>query len=141
MQAKLRPPMSAPEKRDTHRSPVCQAGFGYRGGGAVEPGYAVALLDRQGNLLGACTATSLPGEVEMPLGVNLRTHDLRSYLSQDRGFFRPRLFPLVSASWVQVDSRRVRVGIYVESGDRRVSTDRLEPDLGSIAAILSAQVA
>ena len=52
----------------------------------------------------------------MPLGLNLRTHDLRSYLGEDRGFLRPRRFPLVSATWVQVKSRRVRVGIYVESG-------------------------
>jgi hypothetical protein len=105
-----------------------------------EPVYGVVLLDRHGGLLGASTATSLPGEVAMPLGVNLRTHDLRSYLGEDRGFLRPRRFPLVSATWVQVKSKRVRVGIYMESGDAHVSADGLDPDLGSIAAILSAQV-
>ena len=47
----------------------------------------------------------------------------------------------MSATWVQVRSERVRAGIYMESGDRRVSSERLEPDLGSIAAILSGQVA
>jgi hypothetical protein len=109
--------------------------------GPAEPVYGVALLDSHGGLLGASTATSLPGEVAMPLGLNLRTHDLRSYLGEDRGFLRPRRFPLVSATWVQVKSKRVRVGIYMETGDSPVSADRLDPDLGSIAAILSAQVA
>ncbi len=85
-----------------------------------EPVYGVVLLDRHGGLLGACGAVDLPGEVTMPLGLNLRTHDLRSYLGEDRGFFRPRRFPLVSAAWVQVKGRPVRVGIYVESAaDRR----------------------
>jgi hypothetical protein len=107
----------------------------------AEPTYGIVLLDQQGNLLGASTAAGLPGEVEMPLGVNLRTHDLRAYLSQDRGFIRPRRFPLVSAVWVQVKSRRVRVGIYVESGGCSVDPEMIEPDLGSITAILSTQVA
>lgn len=106
-----------------------------------EPAYGVALLDRRGSLLGACSAANLPGEVAMPLGLNLRTHDLRSYLGEDRGFHRPRHFPLVSATWVQVKGRRVRVGIYMESGSSQVSADIVEPDLGSIAAILSSQVA
>jgi hypothetical protein len=77
----------------------------------------------------------------MPLGLNLRTHDLRSYLGEDRGFHRPRHFPLVSATWVQVKGRRVRVGIYVESGGLPMSADIVDPDLGSIAAILSGQLA
>ena len=121
-------------------SPVYQGVLPPPARGPAEPVYGVALLDCHGGLLGASTATSLPGEVEMPLGVNLRTHDLRSYLAEDRGFLRPRRFPLVSATWVQVKSKRVRVGIYMESGDSHVSADRLDPDLGSIAAILSAQV-
>lgn len=136
--------MSALENAEVHRevrrSPVYQGLSARALKHPAEPAYAVALLDRQGNLLGACTARSLPGEVEMPLGVNLRTHDLRSYLGEDRGFFRPRLFPLVSASWIQVESRQVRVGIYMESGGRRVNGDGLDPDLGSIAAILSTQI-
>jgi hypothetical protein len=136
--------MSALENREAHpevrRSPVFQGLSARPAPHRSEPTYAVALIDRQGNLLGACTAKNLPGEVEMPLGVNLRTHDLRSYLGEDRGFFRPRLFPLVSASWIQVESKRVRVGIYQESGDRRANGDGLEPDLGSIAAILSNQL-
>ena len=105
-----------------------------------EPVYGVVLLDRQGGLLGACSAANLPGEVAMPLGLNLRTHDLRSYLGEDRGFLRPRRFPLVSAAWVQVKGRRVRVGIYMESGGVHVSADIIDPDLGSIAAILSNQL-
>ena len=108
--------------------------------GPAEPVYGVALLDRHGGLLGASTATSLPGEVAMPLGVNLRTHDLRSYLGEDRGFLRPRRFPLVSATWVQVKSKRVRVGIYMEAGGTPISSDVIDPDMGSIVAILSAQV-
>jgi hypothetical protein len=106
-----------------------------------EPVYGVVLLDCQGGLLGACSAANLPGEVAMPLGLNLRTHDLRSYLGEDRGFLRPRRFPLVSATWVQVKGRRVRVGIYVESGGPQVSAGGIDPDLGSIAALLSNQVA
>ena len=106
----------------------------------MEPVYGVVLLDRCGGLLGASTASSLPGEVAMPLGLNLRTHDLRSYVGEDRGFVRPRRFPLVSATWVQVKSKRVRVGIYMEAGGSHESSDMIEPDMGSIAAILSAQV-
>jgi len=102
--------------------------------------YGVALLDRHGSLLGACSVASLPGEVAMPLGLNLRTHDLRSYLGEDRGFHRPRRFPLVSAVWMQVKDRRVRVGIYVESGGSQVSAEAIEPDLASVAAILSGQL-
>jgi hypothetical protein len=105
-----------------------------------EPAYGVALLDRRGCLLGASTASSLPGEVAMPVGLNLRTHDLRSYLDEDRGFHRPRRFPLVSAIWVQVKGKRMRIGLYVESGGAQPSPDLLEPDLGAIAAILSGQL-
>jgi hypothetical protein len=121
-------------------SPVYQGVLSPSAKSLAEPVYGVVLLDRYGGLLGASTAISLPGEVAMPLGVNLRTHDLRSYLGEDRGFLRPRRFPLVSAAWVQVKGKRVRVGIYMESGDAHVSAERLDPDLGSIAAILSAQV-
>ena len=121
-------------------SPVYQGVLPPTVNGSAEPVYGVVLLDRHGSLLGASTATSLPGEVAVPLGLNLRTHDLRSYLDEDRGFLRPRRFPLVSATWVQVKSKRVRVGIYMESGGLHVSSDVLEPDLGSIVAILSAQV-
>jgi hypothetical protein len=105
-----------------------------------EPAYGVVLLDRRGCLLGASTAGSLPGEVAMPLGLNLRTHDLRSYLDEDRGFHRPRRFPLVSATWLQVKGRRLRIGLYMETGGPHPSPDLLEPDLGAIAAILSGQL-
>ena len=105
----------------------------------VEPVYGVVLLDCHGSLLGASTAGSLPGEVETPPGVDLRKQDLRSYLGCR--FLEGRRFPLVSATWVQVKSKRVRIGIYMESGERHVSPELLEPDLGSVAAILSAQVA
>jgi hypothetical protein len=132
--------MSGLLDRRIEHSPVYQGVLPPCKKGPAEPVYGVVLLDRQGGLLGASTAGSLPGEVAMPVGVNLRTHDLRSYLCEDRGFLRPRRFPLVSATWVQVKSKRVRVGIYMETGDAHVSADRLDPDLGSIAAILSAQV-
>jgi hypothetical protein len=104
-----------------------------------EPVYGVALLDCRGDLLGASRAEGLPGEVGMPNGVNLRTHDLRSYLGEDRGFTRPRRFPLVSAIWVHVRGERVRVGIYQESG--APGSERFDLDLGSIVAILSNQTA
>jgi hypothetical protein len=90
-------------------------------------------------MVGASTAGNLPGEVEMPPGVDLRKQDLRSFIGGR--FLGGRRFPLVSATWVHVKSRRVRVGIYMEAGDRHVSPELVEPDLGSIAAILSAQVA
>ena len=133
--------MSGLQNRRIGHSPVYQGALPPTVNCPAEPVYGVVLLDRQGSLLGASTAVSLPGEVAMPLGVNLRTHDLRSYLGEDRGFLRPRRFPLVSATWVQVKSNRVRVGIYMESGGPRANSDMLEPDLGSVAAILSAQVA
>jgi hypothetical protein len=132
--------MSGLLDRRIGRSPVYQGALPPTVKRPAEPDYGVVLLDRQGSLLGASTAASLPGEVAMPLGVNLRTHDLRSYFGEDRGFLRPRRFPLVSATWVQVKGKRVRVGIYMESGGPYVNSDLLEPDLGSIAAILSAQV-
>ena len=128
-----------PDRRIGH-SPVYQGVLPSSAQASSEPVYGVALLDRRGGLLGASTASSLPGEVAMPLGLNLRTHDLRSYLGEDRGFLRPRRFPLVSATWVEVRSKRVRVGIYMETGGPQMSSDVLDPDMGSIAAILSAQV-
>jgi len=106
----------------------------------TEPAFGVALVDRRGNLLGASTASGLPGEVEVPLGMNLREEDLRSYCGGGRCDARGRSFPLVSATWVQVKSQRVRVGIYMEKGEWLVSPERLDPDLVAIAAILSGQV-
>lgn len=132
--------MSGLLERRIGQSPVYQGPLRLPVKAPAEPVYGVVLLDRQGGLLGASTAVGLPGEVAMPPGVNLRTHDLRSYLGEDRGFLRPRRFVLMSATWVQVKSERVRVGIYVEAGGPHVSSDVLEPDLGSIAAILSAQI-
>lgn len=107
----------------------------------TQPAYGIALLDRQGNLLGASAASDLPGEVGMPLGVDLRTQDLRRYLAGGRPLVRGRRFSLVSAAWVQVRTKRVRVGMYMEQGGATVSSERLEPDTGSIVAILSSQVA
>ena len=107
---------------------------------ASEPVFGVALVDRRGNLLGAGTAGALAGEVEVPPNTDLRREDLRSYFSGDRGGTGGRRFPLVSATWVQVKSRRVRVGVYMELGEPLVNPDRLELDLGRIAAILSNQV-
>ena len=107
---------------------------------ATEPVFGVALVDRQGNLLGAGTASGLAGEVEVPHGIDLRKEDLRSCLDGDLGGARGRRFPLVSATWVQVKSKRVRVGIYMETGECLVSPERLDLDLGRVAAILSNQV-
>ena len=106
----------------------------------VEPAFGVALVDRRGNLLGASTSSTLPGEVGVPLGMNLREEDLRSYFSGSQGGARERRFPLVSATWVQVKSKRVRVGIYMEKGEWLVSPERLDLDLAAVAAILSSQV-
>jgi hypothetical protein len=103
--------------------------------------YGVVLLDRRGCLLGAGAAASLPGEVEMPPGVDLRKQDLRAYLSEERRYLGGRRFPLVSATWVVVKGKRVRVGLYMESGEGHVSPDLIDPDLGAVAAILSNQVA
>lgn len=109
---------------------------------ATQPIYGIALLDRHGNLLGASTAPDLPGEVEMPPGVDLRTQDLRRYLAGEGvPLFHGRRFSLVSAAWVQVRTKRVRVGVYMEQGGTAVSPEGIEPDTGSIAAILSSQVA
>jgi len=106
----------------------------------AEPAYGIALVDRQGNLLGAGTVCDLPGEVEVPLGINLREKDLRSYFGGGRDVGRGRRFPLASATWVQVRSTRVRVGIYMEAGDWVISPERLDLDLTAVAAILSSQI-
>ena len=132
--------MSSLVDRQAGRSSVCQGVHVPLPKVLGEPIYGVALLDRRGCLLGASTAGSLPGEVQMPPGLNLRKQDLRSYLAENRAYLGGRRFPLVSAVWVHVKSKRVRVGIYMESGDHHVSLELLEPDLGVIAAILSAQV-
>jgi hypothetical protein len=107
---------------------------------ASEPAFGIALVDRQGNLLGASTARGLPGEVEVPLGMNLRREDLRSYVGGGRCDARGRSFPLVSATWVQVKGKQVRLGIYMEKGDWLVSPERLDLDIVAVAAILSGQV-
>ncbi len=106
----------------------------------TEPVFGVALVDRHGNLLGAGTANGLAGEVEVPLGTDLRKEDLRSYFDGCLDGAGGRRFPLVSATWVQVKSKRVRVGIYMETGECLVSPERLDLDVGRIAAILSSQV-
>ncbi len=120
------PVVEAPASRWARRTP--------------EPVFGVALVDRLGNLLGAGTARSLAGEVEVPLGMDLRKEDLRSYFDGGAGGTKGRRFPLVSATWVQVKSKRVRVGIYMEMGECCVSPERLDLDLGRIAAILSSQI-
>ena len=105
-----------------------------------EPVFGVALIDGRGNLLGAGTAGDLAGEVEIPPGVDPRKDDLNSFLGEGLDAAGGRRFPLVSATWVQVRSRRVRVGIYMESGECLVNPERLDLDLGRVAAILSNQV-
>jgi hypothetical protein len=107
---------------------------------AVQPAYGAVLLDRKGNLLGASVASGLSGEVEVPLGMNLRRHDLRCYFAVDRPPCSGRRFSLVSATWIQVRGRRVRVGIYMEAGESSVSCEGLELDAGPIVAILSNQL-
>ena len=101
--------------------------------------FGVALVDCQGNLLGVGKAGDLAGEVGVPPGVDPRKDDLSSYLGLDLCGAGGRRFPLVSATWVEVTSRRVRVGIYMETGERLVSPERLDLDVGRIAAILSSQ--
>lgn len=104
-----------------------------------DPVYGVALVDCHGNLLGAGTAGDLAGEVEVPPGVDLRKEDLTPYFRGGPDGAGGRRFPLVSATWVQVKSRRVRVGIYMEPGEWLVNPERLDVDPGRIAAILSTQ--
>lgn len=108
---------------------------------AAQPTYGAVLLDRKGNLLGASVASDLSGEVEVPLGIDLRGQDLRHYFAVDGPLCRGRRFSLVSATWIQVRSKRVRVGVYMEVGKSSVSFERLELDTGSIVAILSNQLA
>lgn len=122
------------------KAPVVEAPASRRARLTAEPVFGVALVDRHGNLLGAGTASGLAGEVEVPLGMDLRKEDLRSYFDGGLGGARGRRFPLVSATWVQVKSKRVRVGIYMEMGDSRVNPERLDLDLGRVAAILSSQI-
>ena len=107
---------------------------------SVDAAFGVALVDRLGNLLGASTSAGLPGEVAVPPGTNLREHDLRPYCETASCSAGARSFPLVSATWVQVKSRKVRVGIYMEKGDPCVSAESLDLDLGAVAALLSAQL-
>jgi hypothetical protein len=75
----------------------------------------------------------------VPPDIDLRREDLSSYLDGGLDGAGGRRFPLVSATWVQVRSKRVRVGIYMESGDWLVNPERVELDLGRVAAILSTQ--
>lgn len=133
--------MSGLVNRQVGRSKVYQGALGSPLKCPAEPLYGVALLDRHGGLLGAGATTTLPGEVQVPPGVDLRTRDVRCYLGEDRGHLGGRRFPLVSATWVSVKSRRMRIGIYMESGERHITPELVDPDLGVIAAILSAQVA
>jgi hypothetical protein len=121
------------------RSSVYQGVLTTRLSHLAESVYGIVLLDRRGCLLGASTAGNLPGEVEMPPGVDLRKQDLRDYVG-DR-FLGGRRFPLVSATWVMVKGRRVRVGIYMEAGGRHISPELVEPDISSIAALLAGQMA
>jgi hypothetical protein len=107
----------------------------------AEPVYGVVLLDRFGRLLGASTSAHLPGEVEVPFGVDIRSRDLSSDIAVDQSYMGGRRFALASAAWVVVKSKRVRVGIYLEPGDRHTVPDPVELDLGAISAILSVQMA
>ncbi len=133
--------VKAPVSRRIGRSTAgCTAVGRTSTGRSSETPFGVALIDRQGNLLGAGTAGGLAGEVEVPVGVDLRKEDLRSYFQAGLDGAGGRRFPLVSATWVQVKSKQVRVGIYMETGERLVSPERLDLDLGRIAAILSGQL-
>ncbi len=127
--------------RRISRSSVYQGALAQSLKSPAEPVYAVVLLDRFGRLLGASTATGLPGEVEVPFGVDPRDRDLRSDIAVDHSYMGGRRFALASATWVIVKSKRVRVGIYMEPGERNIVPDQVDPDLGAISAILSTQVA
>jgi hypothetical protein len=105
----------------------------------ADPAFAVTLFDRRGNLLGGSTVASLPGHVEVPRGINLRIQDLHPYLDGSPGDWRGRAFSLVSAMWLRVKGERVRVGIYAEDGQGRMSLDIMQLDLASMAAILEDQ--
>jgi len=108
----------------------------------ADPVFAVTLFDCRGNLLGGSVVASLPGDVEVPRGINLRVEDLRPYFDDSRRQLRGRLFSLISAIWLGVRGERVRVGIYMERGPGRISFDvlDLDRDLPAMAAILESQV-
>jgi hypothetical protein len=106
----------------------------------AEPVFAAALVDRHGNLLGAGPASRLQGEVEVPPGLNLRKEDLRYFFDGGAAGARARRFPLVSATWLQVKGKRVRLGVYMELGDAIVTAEGLDLDVASITAILSGQM-
>jgi hypothetical protein len=67
--------------------------------------------------------------------------DLSSDISVDHGYIGGRRFALASAAWLNVRSKRVRVGIYEEQGGRSIIQDLVERDLGAISAIPSTQMA
>lgn len=106
----------------------------------AETHFGVALVDRHGNLLAASLSNDLPGEVEVPCGTNLRARDLRAYFGEEALHGSGRAFPLVSATWVQVKSRRIRVGIYMEKGETSLNPECLDLDVGAVSAIIATQV-
>jgi hypothetical protein len=102
--------------------------------------FAVALLDRRANLLGASMASALPGEIELPAGINLREADLRPYLKAHLRGPQGRTFPLVSATWLRVKGRPIRLGVYGEEAKESARWEQLDLDLSAITAILEAQI-
>jgi hypothetical protein len=105
----------------------------------TEQSFAVALLDRQGNLLGASVIGDLRGEVKLPAGVDLRNEDLRPYLDSRSGSPLGRSFALVSATRIHVKDKPVRLGIYREEGEWIESAELPDIDLAAVAAILDTQ--
>ena len=103
--------------------------------------FAVALLDGGENLLGASMTPGLPGKIDLPASLNLREADLRPYLAGDvKGGGGRRRFALVSATWVMVKGRQVRLGVYVEGAEEARRWERLDLDLSAVLAILKAQI-
>ena len=102
--------------------------------------FAVALLDRDENLLGASLAQGLPGEIALPTDIRLRDSDLRPYLAGGLGGVGRRTFSLVSATWLGVRGRQVRLGVYVEGAEEAPRWEQLNLDLSAVTAILETQI-
>ena len=74
-------------------APVCGAPHLRCPRPAVQAAFAVALVDRHGNLLGASASSGLPGEVEVPADTSLRDRDLRSVSVKNGPRAGGRVFP------------------------------------------------
>ncbi len=102
--------------------------------------FAAALYDSGDSFLGANLMKDLPGELGLPEDVRFRDADLHTYLTLEVDETKHRRFPLVSATWIRVRGRRVRLGVYVENVERAQSWEALHLELSAVNAVLEAQM-